>query len=51
LLTFVQPRYFEIEPAHRRAFEVDDRKLMEGLGGVVTFSLATLLMTAQRTNT
>ncbi len=43
--------YFEIDPANRRAFEDDDRKLIEGLGGVVTFSLATLLMTAQRTNT
>ena len=43
--------YFEIDPANRHAFENDDRKLIEGLGGVVTFSLATLLMTAQRTNT
>jgi SAM-dependent methyltransferase len=43
--------YFEIDPANRRAFEDDDRKQIEGLGGVVTFSLATLLMTAQRTNT
>ena len=43
--------YFEIDPANRRAFENDDRRLIEGLGGVVTFSLATLLMTAQRTNT
>ena len=43
--------YFEIDPAHRQAFEDDDRQLIEGLGGVVTFSLATLLMTAQRTNT
>ncbi len=43
--------YFEIDPAHRQAFEDDDRQLIEGLGGVVTFSLATLLMTAQRTKT
>ena len=43
--------YFEMDPAHRQAFEDDDRQLIEGLGGVVTFSLATLLMTAQRTNT
>ena len=43
--------YFEIEPANRRAFEGDNRQLIEGLGGVVTYSLATLLMTAQRTNT
>ena len=39
--------YFEIDPANRRAFEDDDRRLIEGLGGVVTFSLATLLMTAR----
>ena len=43
--------YFEIDPANRRAFENDDRKRIEGLGGVVTFSLATLLMTARRTAT
>ena len=42
--------YFEIDPAHRQAFEDDDRELIEGLGGVVTFSLATLLMTARRTS-
>ena len=42
--------YFEIEPEHRQAFEDDDRQLIEGLGGVVTFSLATLLMTARRTS-
>ncbi len=41
--------YFEIDPANRQAFEDDDRQLIEGLGGVVTFSLATILMTAQRT--
>ena len=43
--------YFEIEPANRRELEGDHRKLIEGLGGAVTFSLATLLMTAQRTHT
>ena len=42
--------YFEIDPANRHAIEDDDRKLIEGLGGVVTFSLATLLMTARRTS-
>ena len=42
--------YFEIDPAHRQAFEDDDRQLIEGLGGVVTFSLATMLLTARRTN-
>ena len=42
--------YFEIDPANRQAFEDDGRQLIEGLGGVVTFSLATLLMTARRTD-
>ena len=41
--------YFQIDPAHRQAFEDDDRQLIEGLGGVVTFSLATMLLTARRT--
>ena len=42
--------YFEIDPANRQAFEGDNRQLIEGLGGVVTYSLATLLMTARRTS-
>ena len=42
--------YFEIDPANRQAFEDDDRQLIEGLGGNVTFSLATVLMTAHRTD-
>ena len=40
--------YFQINPANRRAFEDDARKQIEGLGDVVRFPLATLLMTAQR---
>ena len=43
--------YFEIDPANRQAFEDDDRQLIQGLGGVVTFALATILMTARRTTT
>ena len=42
--------YFEIDPANRQAFEGDNRRLIEGLGGVATFALATILLTAQRTN-
>lgn len=41
--------YFEIDPDRRQAFEDEDRELIERLGGVVTFSSATLLMTARRT--
>ena len=41
--------YFEIDAATRQAFEGDNRQLIEGLGGVVMYSLATLLMTARRT--
>ncbi len=41
--------YFEIDPANRHAFERDNRQLIEGLGGVVIFALATILVTAQRT--
>jgi SAM-dependent methyltransferase len=42
--------YFEIDPAKRQAFEDDNQQLIEGLGGVVTFALATVLLTARRTN-
>ena len=41
--------HFEIDPANRHAFERDNRQLIAGLGGVVTFALATLLLTASRT--
>jgi hypothetical protein len=40
--------YFRIDPAHRAALEEDDRRLVEGLGGTVRFSLAAVLMTARR---
>jgi SAM-dependent methyltransferase len=40
--------YFQIEPAKRVAFEQDERRLIEALGGTVRFSRATILMTARR---
>ena len=41
--------YFEIDAANRLALEDDTRQLIEGLGGVATFALATVLLTAPRT--
>jgi hypothetical protein len=43
--------YFRIDPDRRQAFEDDDRRLVQSLGGTVRFSLATVLMTARRTRT
>ena len=40
--------YFEIDPDKRRAFEEDDRRLIEAGGGSVHFSTAIVLMTAAR---
>jgi hypothetical protein len=40
--------YFRIDPERREAFEADDRRLVEELGGTVRFSLAAILMTARR---
>jgi len=40
--------YFQIEPDKRRAFEEDDRRLIEAGGGIVHFSAAIVLMTAIR---
>ena len=41
--------YFRIDPARREAFEEDERRLVERMGGTVHTSLATVLMTARRT--
>jgi SAM-dependent methyltransferase len=41
--------YFRIDPARREAFEEDDRRLVERMGGTIRTSLATVLMTARRT--
>ena len=41
--------YFRIDPARREAFEEDERRLVERMGGKVHTSLATVLMTARRT--
>jgi ubiquinone/menaquinone biosynthesis C-methylase UbiE len=43
--------YFRIEPARREAFEEDERRVVERIGGTVHTSLATVLMTARRTGT
>jgi ubiquinone/menaquinone biosynthesis C-methylase UbiE len=43
--------YFRIDPERRQAFEEDDRRLVESFGGTIRFSLATVLMTARRTET
>jgi SAM-dependent methyltransferase len=40
--------YFRIDPDRRQAFEDDDRRLVESLGGTIRFSQATILMTARR---
>jgi SAM-dependent methyltransferase len=40
--------YFRIDPDRRRAFEDDDRRLVERFGGTVRFSEAAVLMTARR---
>ena len=41
--------YFRIDEARRPAFEDDLRRLVDGLGGTVETTLATVLMTARRT--
>jgi cyclopropane fatty-acyl-phospholipid synthase-like methyltransferase len=41
--------YFQIEPSRREVFEEDARSLVESLGGTIRYSLATVLMTARRT--
>ena len=40
--------YFRIDPARREAFEDDDRRLVEHLGGTVVWPEAAVLMTARR---
>jgi SAM-dependent methyltransferase len=40
--------YFRIDPARREAFEQDERKLVDRLGGTIRHSFATVLMTARR---
>jgi SAM-dependent methyltransferase len=42
--------YFMVEADRRRAFEEDERRVVERHGGVLRSSLATLLMTALRTD-
>ena len=42
--------YFRIDEARRPAFEDDLRRLVDGLGGTVETTLATVLMTARRTD-
>jgi SAM-dependent methyltransferase len=40
--------YFRIDPASRAAFEEDERRLLDGLGGTLRFSHAAILVTARR---
>jgi ubiquinone/menaquinone biosynthesis C-methylase UbiE len=41
--------YFRIDPDRREAFEEDDRRVIESLGGTIRSTRATVLMTARRT--
>ncbi len=41
--------YLQIDPSRRAAFEADDRLIVERYGGTLKFSLAAVLVTAQRT--
>jgi SAM-dependent methyltransferase len=40
--------YFRIDAASREAFEEDERRMLDGLGGTLRFSHATILVTARR---